>query len=141
MSYASLLTLLAALAFALPFLARLGENAGISRSYAVVLSVGLGIFLVVFAWLRWRLRDQDEVSGEDARPGVLPQETFVPDFFFHDGVFQGERLIREGHRDAALKMYEAYRAVLVRQGQATREVDEMILTLERGTQEERRARL
>lgn len=132
MSYASLLTLLAALAFALPFLARLGENIGISRSYAIVLSIGVGIFLVVFAWLRWRLRDQDTVQAADAPPGVLPQETFVPDFFFHNGVFQGERLIREGHRDAALKMYEAYRAVLVRQGQTTHDVDEMILQLERG---------
>ncbi len=141
MSYASLLTLLAALAFALPFLARLGENVGIPRSYAVALSVALGIFLVAFAWLRWRLRDQDETGLEDARPGVLPQETFVPDFFFHDGVFQGERLVREGHQDAALKMYEAYRAVLVRQGQTTQEVDEMILKLANGNGEESRASL
>lgn len=135
MSYAGLLTLLAALAFALPFLARLGENIGISRSYAVALTLALGVFFVSFAWLRWRLRDQDTGDEAGARPGVLPQETFVPDFFFHDGVFQGERLINEGHQDAALKMYEAYRAVLVRQGQTTEEVDEMISKLEHGTSE------
>ena len=139
MSYASLLTLLAALAFALPFLARLGENIGIPRSYAVASTLALGIFFMTFAWLRWRLRDQAEVGRADTRPGVLPQETFVPDFFFHDGVFQGERLIEEGHQDAALKMYEAYRAVLVRQGHTTQEVDAMILKLERGTEETRTA--
>ena len=135
MSYASLLTLLAALAFALPFLARLGENVGIPRSYAVASTLALGVFFVTFAWLRWRLRDQDEVQSSP-QPGVLPQETFVPDFFFHDGVFQGERLIQEGHQDAALKMYEAYRAVLVRQGHTTQEVDAMILKLESGRPEE-----
>lgn len=134
MSYAGLLTLLAALAFALPFLARLGENIGIPRSYAVASTLALGVFFMTFAWLRWRLRDQDVSDQAEARPGVLPQETFVPDFFFHNGVFQGERLIAEGHQDAALKMYEAYRAVLVRQGHTTQEVDEMILKLERGTQ-------
>ena len=135
MSYASLLTLLAALAFALPFLARLGENIGIPRSYAVASTLALGVFFVTFAWLRWRLRDQDEWQAS-TQPGVLPQETFVPAFFFHDGVFQGERLIQEGHQDAALKMYEAYRAVLVRQGHTTQEVDAMILKLERGRPEE-----
>ena len=137
MSYASLLSLLAVLSFGLPFLARLAERVGVPRSYSVVLSLALGIFAGTYAWLRWYLRDQDvAVATEDMEPGVLPEETYIPEFFFHEGEFQGDRLLAQGHRDAALKMYEAYRALLARQGHTTAEVDKMIRQLELSEEEQ-----
>ena len=133
MSYATLLALLAALAFALPFLARLAERLGLARSQGIFLTLALSLVVATYAWLRWRLRDEDtqEAAGKNANlePGVLPEEPYIPEFFFQDGVFQGERLIAQGHDDAALKMYEAYRALLKRQGQTTDEVDKMIVHL------------
>lgn len=132
MSYATLLALLAALAFALPFLARLAERLGLARSQGIFLTLALSLVVATYAWLRWRLRDEDTQDGTtkaELEPGVLPEEPYIPDFFFQDGVFQGERLIAQGHHDAALKMYEAYRALLKRQGQTTDEVDKMIVHL------------
>ena len=129
MSYASLLTLLAGLAFTLPFLVRLAERAGVARSSSIVVTLALIIVLLSYAWLRWYLRDQDVEVVTGLEPGVLPSEPFVPDFFFQDGVFQGERLLAEGHFEAALKMFEAYRSVLARQGRSTGEVDEKISAL------------
>ena len=145
MSYASLLTLLAGLAFTLPFLVRLAERAGVARSSSIVVTLALIIVLLTYAWLRWYLRDQESAPVNGLEPGVLPTEPFVPDFFFQDGVFQGERLLAEGHFEAALKMFEAYRSVLARQGRATGEVDEKISTLnaivDGTTREERRESL
>ena len=131
MSYATLLALLAALAFALPFMARLAERLGLARSQGIFVTLALSLVVATYGWLRWRLRyeDSDVVPESDLEPGVLPEEPYIPDFFFHDGVFQGERLIAQGHDDAALKMYEAYRALLKRQGQTTDEVDKMIVHL------------
>ena len=131
MSYAALLALLAALAFTLPFLARLAENIGIPRSYGIIVTLALGIVLATYAWLRWHLRNEDDYESAPAEPGVLPEKPYVPEFFFHDGVFQGEPLLVRGHRDAALKMYEAYRALLARQGQDTAELDKVIKELGR----------
>ena len=131
MSYATLLALLAALAFTLPFLARLAERLGLARSQGIFLTLALSLVVATYAWLRWRLRDEDAEAAlrAELEPGVLPEEPYIPDFFFQDGVFQGERLIAQGHHDAALKMYEAYRALLKRQGQTTDEVDKMIVHL------------
>jgi len=130
-SYATLLALLAALAFALPFMARLAERLGLARSQGIFVTLALSLVAATYGWLRWRLRYEDSEVAlmNDLEPGVLPEEPYIPEFFFQDGVFQGERLIAQGHDDAALKMYEAYRALLKRQGQATDEVDKMIVHL------------
>jgi len=130
-SYATLLALLAALAFALPFMARLAERLGLARSQGIFVTLALSLVAATYGWLRWRLRYEDSEVAlmNDLEPGVLPEEPYIPEFFFQDGVFQGERLIAQGHDDAALKMYEAYRALLKRQGQTTDEVDKMIVHL------------
>jgi hypothetical protein len=109
-SYAALLSLLAALAFALPFLVRLAEHAGVPRSYGIAVTLAVLIFLSVYAWLYWRLRD-DEAGGE-----ALPSEPYVPGVFFQDGVFRGELLLAEGKTEEALAVYRDYQAILERQG-------------------------
>lgn len=140
-SYATLLALLAALAFVFPFVVRLAENTGVPRSYSIVFTLALSLVLGTYLWLRWRLRDEEaDLYDTDVEPGVLPAEPYVPDFFFQDGVFQGEALLLKGHREAALKLYEAYYALLSRQGQDASHLDKTIKELQ-GLEEEKRASL
>ena len=130
MSYAALLALLAALAFVLPFLARLAENIGFSRSYGILATLALGLVALSYAWLRWRLRQDDAAQPSGLEPGALPSEPYVPGFLFEDGVFRGEQLLEQGQRQDALRVYRAYQAILNRQGQAQPEVDAVVAELE-----------
>lgn len=139
MSYAALLALLSALAFALPFLVRLAQAAGIPRSSGIALTLAFITVASTYLWLRWRLRDQDALDALE--PGVLPSEPYVPGFFFEGGAFRGERLRRQGRTREALAVYRAYQAILERQGQRQADIDAVVLELvsELGREEDGRA--
>lgn len=128
MSYAALLALLSALAFALPFLVRLAEGAGIPRSYGIAVTLAVITVAATYLWLRWRLRDQDALDALE--PGVLPSEPYVPGFFFEGGTFRGERLRQQGQPREALAVYRAYQAILERQGQRRADIDAVVLELQ-----------
>ncbi len=130
MSYAALLALLAALAFGLPFLVSLAENVGFPRSYGILATLALTVVASSYAWLRWRLRDQDEPLEPPLEPGVLPTEPYIPGFFFAGGVFRGEQFLAQGQKQEALQIYRAYQAILKRQGQRQTEIDLMVSELE-----------
>lgn len=141
LSYATLLALLAALAFGLPFLVTLAEHVGIPRSYGIAVTLALALVVSVYAWLRWQLRDQDQGEAPPAEPGVLPTEPYVPGFFYHQGIFRGETLLAQGQREEALQVYRAYQAILERQGEAREDVAAVIRRLEQEVEEDARASL
>lgn len=82
MNYATLLALLATMAFALPFLVRLGQNAGVPRVTGIILTLAIIVFLGTWLWLRWRIAQGEEadssltISAEMAskQPGDITQE-------------------------------------------------------------------
>jgi hypothetical protein len=129
MNYAALLALLSAMSFALPFLVRVAERLGVPRSYGSVVTLAGALFFALWAYLRWRQRaDQYNRKMHDSQDH-LPDEPYVPDIFFENGVFKGTILLSQGHTKEALHLYETYRDILQRQGHATDELDDMILRL------------
>jgi hypothetical protein len=130
MNYAALLALLSALSFTLPFLVRMAERLGIPRSYSSVVTLAGALFVALWAYLRWRQRaDQYNRKMRESQNEYLPDEPYVPDIFFEDGVFKGTILLAQGYTQEALQLYQTYRDILQRQGHATDELDEMIVRL------------
>jgi hypothetical protein len=130
MNYATLLALLAVMAFAFPFVVRLAQNVGVPRSYGIVVTLALAIFFSTWGYLRWRLgRTGEADSSSGLEP--LPSEPYRSEMFFSKGVFRGESLLAEGRRAEALEVYRHYRDILYKQGQDTDELDKIILQLER----------
>lgn len=128
-NYAALVALLALISFGAPFAVQLAEGLGVSRSFAVVLSLALLLVAGFWAYLRWQ-----QGLGIPNRLDNLPDEPYT-EAFFRDGVFQGDLLTNRGEPEAGLAVYRAYRALLIRHGQTTDELDKSILDLEQRLRE------
>ncbi len=72
MNYATLLALLATMAFALPFLVRLGQNAGVPRVTGIIITLALIVFFGTWMWLRWRITQPEEADSGLAISSELP---------------------------------------------------------------------
>ncbi|MEZ4607135.1 MAG: hypothetical protein R2865_10165 [Deinococcales bacterium] len=85
MNYAALLALLAALAFTFPFLVRLAEQVNIPRSYSIVVTLAVTLFLALYIFVRdrviWRQKLEEQIGqGEEARasPPIPPLPRRTP---------------------------------------------------------------
>ena len=114
LNYAALLALLALVSFSMPFLVSLAENAGVPRSYSIILSLTLALWVGLYLYIRWQ---QGRLPKAPIRPDSLPDEPYV-EVFFRNGVFQGQWLLEQGETEAALAVYRAYQAILLRHGHA-----------------------
>ena len=110
-NYATLIALLAAMSFSLPVLLKLERQLGIERNAVVLFSLAVVVFIWVWLYLRWRGETEEVVDDE-----LLPHEPYLPEIFFKNGVFLGERYKNEGNYQEALNAYELYTIVLERQG-------------------------
>lgn len=113
MTYASLLALLAALAFTLPLIAQLAGLAGAPRH----VSIGVTLLLTAAGFL-WVLltRSKEGPSDEQMAQQKLDQiseqrhiRPHDPQAFFVNGEFQGDLLRKHGRNAEALAAIETYR--------------------------------
>lgn len=132
LNYAALLALLALASFSMPFLVGLAENSGVPRSYSILLSLTLAVLLGLYLYVRWQ---QGRLPKVKLKPEGLPDEPYV-EVFFRNGTFQGQWLVEQGETEAALAVYKAYRAILIRHGASadpglTDELSQTIVDLEK----------
>lgn len=113
MNYAALLALLAALAFAAPFLVNLAALLGIPRALGIVTTLAGAIFLLGWLLVRERVERQQRletrISLLQARRSRAPHD---PDSYFLAGEHLGDLLIEVGRPREALRVFEAYGRLL-----------------------------
>lgn len=129
LNYAALLALLSLVSFSMPFLVSLAENAGVPRSYSIILSLTLVLWVGLYLYIRWQ---QGRLPEAPIRPDSLPDEPYV-EVFFRNGMFQGQWLLEQGETEAALAVYKAYQSILLRHGKASsgeaKDADELAQTI------------
>ncbi len=125
MNYAALLALLAALAFAAPFLVNLASSLGLPRALGIVTTLVGGLFLLGWLLVRERVERQ---QGLEARIATLqtrrdraPRD---PESYFLAGEHLGDLLAQVGRPREALRVFEAYNRLL--QGAADRENERQV---------------
>lgn len=113
MNYAALLALLAALAFAAPFLVNLAALLGIPRALGIVSTLAGAIFLLGWLIVRERVLRQQRLETRigllQARRSRAPHD---PDSYFLAGEHLGDLLIEVGRPREALRVFEAYERLL-----------------------------
>ncbi len=122
MNYAALLALLAALAFAAPFLVNLASQLGLPRALGIVTTLVGAIFLLGWLLVRERVERQQRLEERIAtlktRRSRAPDD---PDSYFLAGEHLGDLLVQVGRPREALRIFEAYDRLLVRSPTRERE--------------------
>lgn len=138
MNYAALIALLAALAFTLPFLARLAENAGIPRGFSMMTTLAAGVFALV--WVIARGRIQRRLAVEERIVMINRQRAEAPhspEAFSLHGDQLGDLLLTLGRQREALAAFEAYEAIAKSAGEDVTAVQQVARKLRLELGEER----
>jgi hypothetical protein len=113
MNYAALLALLAALAFAAPFLVNLASLLGIPRALGIVTTLAGALFLLGWLLVRERVERQQRLEARIAtlhsRRSRTPGD---PESYFLAGEHLGDLLVQVGRPREALRVFEAYNRLL-----------------------------
>jgi hypothetical protein len=130
MNYASLIAVLAALAFTLPFLANLATMFGIARGTSIVTTLAAAIF--VTAWIVIRQRAQHHSAIEERIEAISRQRAASPHdphSFYLYGDHQGDLLLTVGRPADALEAFEAHHRIAHRAGHDTQKLERTIARL------------
>ena len=138
MNYASLIALLAAISFTLPFLVTLAENAGVPRGFSIVLTLAGALFALTWVWVRSRVLRrtalEERVAAIEHQRAETPER---PEAFFLHGDHLGDLLLTLGRPSEALAVFEAYKRVAEQAGREVGSTERVIMSLRReGRQEE-----
>ena len=137
MNYASLIALLAAISFTLPFLVTLAENAGVPRGFSIVTTLAGATFALAWVWVRSRVLRRTALEERVAVIERQRAETPGPEAFFLHGDHLGDLLLTLGRPSEALAAFEAYKRVAENAGREVGSAERVILSLRReGRQEE-----
>jgi hypothetical protein len=137
MNYAALIALLAALAFSLPFLVNLAENAGVPRSTSVITTLTAAVFTLAVIVVRGRIRRRQAIEARIEAIGRQRQAApHDPEAFFLHGDHLGDLLLTLGRTREALAAFVTYRQVAQQAGRDVTAVSHAIATLEARLQEE-----
>ena len=137
MNYASLIALLAAISFTLPFLVTLAENAGVPRGFSIVLTLAGALFALAWVWVRSRVLRRTALEERVAAIERQRAETPGPEAFFLHGDHLGDLLLTLGRPSEALAAFEAYKRAAERAGREVGSTERVIMSLRReGRQEE-----
>lgn len=132
MNYAALIAILAALAFALPFLVRLAEGAGVPRGFSMMTTLAAAIFALAWVIVRSRVMRR---SAVEERVGLIEAQRLAspesPEAFFLHGEHLGDLLLTLGRQREALAAFEAYRRVAHGADARSKRVEGAILELRR----------
>lgn len=113
MNYAALLALLAALAFAAPFLVNLASQLGVSRALGIVTTLVGAVFLLGWLLVRERVERQQRLEARiaalKARRSRAPGDL---ESYFLAGEHLGDLLVQVGRPREALRVFEAYNRLL-----------------------------
>lgn len=117
MNYAALLALLAALAFAAPFVVNVASLLGLPRALGMVMTLAGATFLLGWVLVRERVERREQLEARiatlKARLGRAPGD---PKSYFAAGEHLGDLLAQAGRPREALRVFEAYYRVLNRTG-------------------------
>lgn len=117
MNYAALIAILAALAFALPFLVSVAERIGIPRGYGIVTTLVTVIF--VTAWIVIRQRVQTRTAIEERVAAIERERAARPDdpnSFYLYGDHLGDLYLTLGRTRDALTAFETHLDLAHRHG-------------------------
>ena len=117
MNYAALLALLAVLAFTLPFLVRIAENAGLPRGYSILTTLASAIVVLAWVLLRGHMRKQallrERVEHIYRQLRDSPQ---TPQSYYYADDHLGDLLLSLGNTQEALEVFRNYLQLLETQG-------------------------
>ncbi|MBS3933396.1 MAG: hypothetical protein KGZ35_03485 [Truepera sp.] len=137
MNYAALIALLAALAFSLPFLVNLAEQAGIARNTGVITTLTAAVLVLAFIVIRGRMQRRQAIEARIEAIGRQRQAApHDPEAFFMHGDHLGDLLLTVGRLREALAAFTAYRQVAQQAGRDVTAVSQAIATLEARLHEE-----
>lgn len=137
MNYAALIALLAALAFSLPFLVNLAEQAGIARNTGVITTLTAAVLVLAFIVIRGRMQRRQAIEARIEAIGRQRQAAPLdPESFFMHGDHLGDLLLTAGRPREALAAFTAYRQVAQQAGRDVTAVSQAIATLEARLHEE-----
>ncbi|MEZ4630897.1 MAG: hypothetical protein R2880_09350 [Deinococcales bacterium] len=115
MNYAALLALLAALAFTFPFLVRLAEQVNIPRSYSIVVTLAVTLFLALYIFVRdrviWRQKLEEQIGFMEKRLEPTPQYHHYLDERQGEFDHLGDLYLALGDKPKALAAFKAYLAL------------------------------
>lgn len=112
MNYASLIALLAALAFSLPFLVKLAERVGISRGFGMMVTLAAGFFILAWLLLRERIKRQELLQEQIATiKQQINSNPNDPAAYYFSHKHLGDLYILLGNKLAALDAFTAYRKI------------------------------
>lgn len=113
MNYAALLAILAALAFAAPFLVNLASFLGLPRALGIVTTLVGALFLLGWLLVRGRVERQqrleERITALQTRRNRAPND---PLSYFLAGEHLGDLLVQVGRPREALRIFEAYNHLL-----------------------------
>ena len=108
-NFASLIALLAALAFSLPFAVRLAENMGIDRSFSIFVTLAAAIVALAFVVVRNRLKHKERIVARikqiqlqiEANPSEKASYSYQSDHL-------ADLYLTLGQHKEALSTFESY---------------------------------
>ena len=132
MNYASLIALLAALAFSLPFLVKIAQRAGIPRGFSMVTTLAIGLFIL--AWLlmhdRMRKRELLKVQIGIVKEQIL-RNPLDPIAYYLSEKHLGDLLLACGDKSAALEVFMSYQKIVLDTENDSPRIERMIKRLKR----------
>ncbi len=110
MNYASLIALLAALAFSLPFFVKLAQRAGIPRGFSMVTTLAIGIFMLSWFLVRDRIKRRESLQ---AQIGIIQDQIHKnpndPTAYYLSEKHLGNLLLACGNKVAAFEAFITYK--------------------------------
>ncbi len=112
MNYASLIALLAALAFSLPFLVKLAQRAGIPRGFSMITTLAVGVFTLSWLLLHERIKRRElwQVQIDVIREQIL-KDPLEPTAYYLSEKHLGDLLLACGDKASALEVFTSYQEV------------------------------
>ena len=110
MNYASLIALLATLAFSLPFLGKLAQRSGIPRGFSMVTTLAIGIFALSWLLVRGRIKRyeslQEQIGFIQNQVHKNPKD---PTAYYFSEQHLGDLLLACGDKAAAFEVFTTYK--------------------------------
>ncbi len=132
-NFASLIALLAALAFSLPFLVRLAEKFGIDRSFSILVTLATAIVALAFVVVRNRLRHKERILARIAQ--IEAQIEDAPEkaaSYSYQSDHLADLYLTLGQKQKAVDAFERYLQIVEdQQVEEKREKERVIIAIER----------
>lgn len=136
MNYASLIAILAALSFSLPFLVNLATRAGIPRGYGITTTLAAAVFVLAWIFVRSRVRRrlaiEERITLINRQRAASPDS---PDAFYLQGDHLGDLLLTLGRQREALDAFETHHQLAERIGEDTSRLEQTVQRLRRSINE------